>query len=54
MLFNFVNSLKVSHVLEFLNGTLWIQRWKFELPLILIDWCDVLVYWTLILVYLLW
>ena len=52
MLFNFVNGLKVSHVLEFLNWTLWIQRWKFKFPL---DWhyVLVLVYWTLILVNLL-
>ena len=56
MLFNFVNSLNVSHVFEFLNGTLWIQRWEFKLPLMLVDRHNVLVlvYWTLILVYLLW
>ena len=56
MLFNFVNSLNVSHVFEFLYGTLWIQRWEFKLPLMLIDRHHVLVlgYWTLILVYLLW
>ena len=56
MLFNFVNSLNVSHVFEFLYGTLWIQRWEFKLPLMLIDRDHVLVlgYWTLILVYLLW
>ena len=56
MLFNFVNSLNVSHVFEFLYRTLWIQRWEFKLPLMLIDRDYVLVlgYWTLILVYLLW